>query len=251
MTTTAKPDFAVTLPASVPALSIADTEIRGTAEALGAVLDVRSRALPALDQIVKNLGTNDLGKVEAWTDVAEGELPKLYTARAKAEADRVVLEAKLAQVEAAARVPLTTSPIERTDQWETGKWFAAQAPAKRQELTEAMVRGEQVSLRDRLLALPEYACPLSAPLRAMFEREQTAARIDQATLTRLQTQAEIVNTVSRQLAAHITAFEGSADRSRLRAKGVDIPKGRGEMDDTEKSEFITAKGLDAFMALSA
>ena len=251
MTTTAQPDFAVMLPATVPTLSIADTEIRGTAEAMGAILDVRSRALPALDQIVKNPGTNVLGKVEAWTTVAEAELPKLHTARAKAESDRATLEAKLAQVEAAARIPPTTSPIERQDQWESARWYRDLPPAKQQELVEAMVRGERVELRDRLLALPEYACPLAPPLRAMFEREQIGARIDQDTLTRLQTQAEIVNTVSRQLAAHITAFEGSADRSRLRAKGIAIPKGRSEMNDAEKSEFITAKGLDAFMALFA
>ena len=251
MTTAIEPQFVVAFPLAVPALSIADTEIRGTAEAMGVVLDFRSRALPALEQIVTNKGTNSLGKIEAWTTMAEAELPKLHSARAKVEANRAELATKLAQVEAAVRIAPTESPIERTDQWETGKWFAAQTPAKRQELVDALVRGEQQELRDRLLALPEYACPLSGPIRTLLYSEYIEAHADYAALTRLREQAEQVNTVARILTEHIEATEGGVDRERLRAKGLDIPKSRSGMTDKEKSDYIDQKGLVAFQKLPA
>lgn len=246
MTTALEPQFAVSFPATLPALSIGDSDIRGTAEAYGAVHDVRSRALPALEGITKNQGLNDLGKVEAWTAVAESELPRLHAARAKIQADRTALASKLAQVEEAAGIALTTSPVERMDQWETGRWFAAQSPTKQQQLVEAMVKGEQRELRDSLLALPVYSCPLSGPMRSLFYAEWIAEHVDEKALTRIKDQMDLVNTVSRELSTHIAAFERAADRDRLRAKGIDIPKHPSEMSDQEKVRFIDEHGLEAW-----
>jgi hypothetical protein len=134
--------------------------------------------------------------------------------------------------------------------WATEAWFRAQTPAKQQDLKDQMIRGELTDLRDRLLALPEYACPLAGPIRTLLYRERIAVHVDQVALIRLHDQLEIVNIVSREVATHIAAFEGSADRDRLRANGINIPKGRGEMTDAEKSAYISENGLEAYKKLS-
>lgn len=251
MTTAIEPQFAVSFPATLPALSISDSQIRGTAEALGTVLDFRSRALPALEKIASDKGTNTVGKTEAWTAFAETALASLYEARTKIDADRSALGTRIAAVEAAGQVAVPTTPVEVQNMWATESWYRAQTPAKQRELTDQMARGELTDLRDRLLALPEYACPLAGPIRTMLYAERISANVDHAAVARLNAQAEHIATATHILSAHIVATESGADKDRLRAKGFDIPKGRGDMTDREKSDFIDQKGLPAFEKLSA
>jgi hypothetical protein len=249
MTATAKPLSPLSLPevklptaaASVePQVATVLSAIRTIAESYKA-----KEAIILADARLTAKGMEDALKpiAEEARSTMAGLLPDFdtYGLSLKQEADQLVHSAA---------VTPPTSDLEKARQMELAKIVGAMTPSQRAKRMEAWARGEDREQYEAVMNTHYSFSGLQERTWNMLREQETESRVDMVKRERLMQRAEIYSAVRRALDGHKLAYEDRSDREALKKKGEATVR-RGDMNDAQKSAYISEHGLAAFKALPA